>query len=81
MRMKRAILAAVVVLALAGCNGVQLSAEYSTLLDKSAALSAEAANRAEAGQLSEADKTAILRKQATTWQLFQNARDGVGGEK
>jgi hypothetical protein len=66
---------------LTGCNGVQLSAEYSTLLDKSAALSAEAANRAEAGTLSEADKTAILRKQATTWALFQNARDGVGGEK
>ena len=75
------ILALILFCVLTGCNGVQLSAEYSTLLDKSAALSAEAANRAEAGTLSEADKTAILRKQATTWQLFQNARDGVGGEK
>lgn len=77
----RSLLAIVAFVLLTGCNGVQLSAEYSTLLDKSAALSNEAATRAEAGTLSEADKTAILRKQATTWQLFQNARDGVGGEK
>jgi len=77
----RSLLAIVAFVLLTGCNGVQLSAEYSTLLDKSAALSNEAATRAEAGTLSEADKTAILRKQAVTWQLFQNARDGVGGEK
>lgn len=77
----RSLLAIVAFVLLTGCNGVQLSAEYSTLLDKSAALSNEAATRAEAGTLSEADKTAILRKQATTWQLFQDARDGKAGTK
>ena len=60
----------------AGCNGVTMNAEYSQLLDQTEAMSDEAAKRAQAGTLSESDKTAILRLQADTWVKFQDARDG-----
>ncbi len=75
--MKKFIFVVLIVAMLAGCSGVIMNAEYSQLLDKTAALSGETATRAVAGTLSEADKTAALVKQAETWQKFVNARDGV----
>ena len=59
--------------AVPGC--VCMSAEYSRLLDETTILSDHTATMAENGQLSEEQKTAALRKQATTWKHFQNARD------
>lgn len=59
----------------AGC-GVWCSAEYSVLLDKTAAISSETAIRAQAGTLSSAEMTQALVLQAETWQRFRDARDG-----
>lgn len=59
-----------------GCSGVTMNAQYSQLLDRTAALSAETAARAEQGKLTEAQKTAALSAQAMTWQMFRDARDG-----
>jgi uncharacterized lipoprotein YmbA len=74
--MKR-ILWATVLLAvvLAGCSGVWMNAEYSRLLDETAALSAETARRAEAGLLDPNEAAAALRAQADVWQKFRDARD------
>jgi hypothetical protein len=76
--MKRAlcILAVLLVFIASGCSGVILSAEYSELLDQTAALSAETARRAEAGQLTEQQMARALRDEADIWQQFRNARDG-----
>jgi hypothetical protein len=60
----------------AGCRGVILSAEYSQILDETAALSARTAEMAEAGQLSEDNMVKALKRQAEIWQEFQKARDG-----
>jgi len=65
-----------VAILLAGCSGVWMNAEYSKLLDKTAALSAETAERAEAGKLSEAEMKESLAKQAETWLTFKKAKDG-----
>ena len=65
---------------LAGCSGVVLNAEYSQLLDQTAALSAETARRAEAGELSPDEMVAALKAQAETWQRLRHARDGVNDE-
>ena len=78
--MKRFLLSLLVVLLLAGCNGVILNAEYSQLLDRTAALSAETARRAEAGGLSPAEMTTALSAQAKVWQQFKDAKDGRAGE-
>ena len=59
-----------------GCSGVWMNAEYSTLLDKTAALSAQTAETAEAGQMTPEQMTLALRKQADVWAMFRNARDG-----
>jgi hypothetical protein len=60
-----------------GCGtGVVLSPEYSRLLDRTAALSAETAARAEAGELTEAQMVQALSAQADVWRQFQLARDG-----
>jgi uncharacterized protein YcfL len=75
--MRTLILTVVIALLLSGCSGVWMNAEYSQLLDKTAALSAETATRAEAGQLSEREKTQALTAQAQTWAKFKAARDGV----
>ena len=76
--MKRtALVLLLVAVLLGGCSGVILNAEYSLLLDRTVALSAETATRAGAGQLSEADMTKALKAQAATWQRFQDARDGT----
>ena len=70
-------LIAMIVFMAAGCNGVVLNAEYSDLLDRTTALSAETANRAEDGQLTPEQMTSHLVKQAGVWQRFKDARDGV----
>jgi len=64
-----------------GCNGVWMSPKYSDLLDRTASVSAEMANRANADELSSDDMKAALNSQAETWKLFQNARNGKGGDK
>ena len=61
---------------LGGCD-VLMTPQYSNLLDKTCALSDETAKRAVAGELTETQKTEALVKQAETWRLFANARDGV----
>ena len=73
-------LALVGVLSLAGCRGVIMNAEYSALLDHTAALSLETAARAEGGQLAPADMAQALTSQAVAWQKFQDARDGKDGQ-
>ena len=74
--MKKMLIVLVLAVLVSGCSGVILSPKYSALLDKTAALSAETAVRAQGGELSEADKTAALVKQAQVWKEFQAARDG-----
>ena len=77
------LLAVLVVLpVVAGCSGVIMNAEYSELLDKTCALSAETATRAKTGQMSESDMAEALTKQAQTWRKFKDARDGktTGGK-
>ena len=63
-----------------GCGGVVLNAEYGVLLDQTAALSAETARRADAGELSPDEMRVALRHQAGIWQKFRDARDGLSGE-
>lgn len=75
-----AVLVLMAVMAIGGCSGVWMNAEYSQLLDKTAALSTETAARAEQGMLSEAEKTQALAKQAQTWRKFRDARDGKDGK-
>ncbi len=85
--MKRSVLLVLVALTLAGvllagCNGVVMNAAYSDLLDRTAALSAQTAQRADAGQLSADEMTQALHQQAVTWQKFKDAKDGKkGGEQ
>jgi hypothetical protein len=62
--------------AFTACNGVNLSAKYSELLDQTAALSAETASRAQAGKLTPEQQSQALVAQSKTWQLFRDARDG-----
>jgi len=77
--MKRVlIVAAVLAVLLAGCSGVILNAEYTALLDRTAAISAETAARAEAGELDSAQMARALRAQAEVWRRFQLAREGRG---
>jgi uncharacterized lipoprotein YmbA len=73
-------IAALLALLLGGCGGVWMNAEYSGLLDETAALSAETARRAEAGLLDANDMAAALRTQADVWQKFRDARDGRAPE-
>lgn len=63
-------------LASAGCNGVVLNAEYSQLLDETAAWTGEVARRAEEGKMDPNDMARALRYSASHWRLFQDARDG-----
>lgn len=64
---------------LPGCSGVWMNAKYSDMFDRAAAVSAEIAKRAEAGEILPADMVGALKRQALTWEKFQNARDGVKG--
>jgi hypothetical protein len=63
-------------LLLSGC-GVVLNSGYSDLLNRTAAISNEAAFRAENGQLTPAEMTQALRLNATSWQYFKDGRDGL----
>jgi len=63
-----------------GCNPVQLDSNYSALLDQTASLSDRTATAAESGQLTPAQQTIALRKQAGVWKRFQDARDGKAGQ-
>lgn len=74
----RKVLVLVVLMSLvvaSGC-GIMMNATYSQILDKTVALSAETASRAEHGNLTLDEAKAALVMQAKTWKLFQDARDG-----
>lgn len=72
-------MAAMIVVAIVavGCNGVVLNPEFDRLLDQTADLSAETARRAHDGKLTSGDMRDALIYQASVWQQFRNARDGV----
>ena len=70
------VLAVVMAIGLAGCNGVIMNAEYSQLLDETAALSNETAIRAGFGRLDANQMGEALRLQADVWEKFRAARDG-----
>lgn len=63
-------------LSLTGCSGVMLNATYSKLLDQTAALSRDTADRAKAGKLTPDQMTGALDAQATTWEQFRAASKG-----
>lgn len=75
--MKKLLIVLVLAAFIGGCNGVWTNAEYSQLLDKTAALSDETAKRAESGQMPESQMIQALRSQADTWAKFKSAKDGV----
>ena len=66
---------------LSGCSGVIVSAEYSRLLDETAAVSEATACRAESGRLDPNEMVRALRAQAEVWQKFRDARDGKAPER
>lgn len=66
----------VAVCGVAGCGGVWMNAEYSQLLDRTAALADASATRAQTGLVSPADMATVLRLEADVWQKFRDARDG-----
>ena len=66
---------------LAGCNGVILNAEYSRLLDETAAISRETAARARQGRLDPNQMAEALTRQADVWQKFRDARDGAAADR
>ena len=79
--MRRTIwIAVLLAVLLAGCGGVWMNAEYSQLLDETAALSDQTARRAEAGRLDPNQMTQALRLQAEVWRKFRDARDGKAPE-
>jgi hypothetical protein len=69
------VMLAAFILTASGC-GVWMNGTYSQILDRTVALSAETASRAEHGSLAPEDAKAALVLQAKTWKLFQDARDG-----
>ena len=81
--MKRLMILALVglVLMTAGCGGVILNAQYSMLLDETAALSAGLAKDAALGRMDPNDMKAALKYNADAWQCFQEGRDGVAKSK
>jgi len=60
----------------AGCGGVWMNADYSQLLDRTAALADASATRAQTGLATSADMATVLRLEANVWQKFRDARDG-----
>ena len=76
--MKTVVIAMLVVLGVAGVVGcgVMMTPTYSTLLDQTAAQSANDAMRYDANQLTPAQVGTVLHAEANTWQMFRNARDG-----
>ncbi|HUS91424.1 MAG TPA: hypothetical protein VM695_06210 [Phycisphaerae bacterium] len=79
--MKRILLCLTVLLLVAGCHGVVLNADYSQLLDETAAWTNEVARRAEVGRMDPNDMARALRLSADHWRCFQDARDGRGPEQ
>jgi hypothetical protein len=53
-----------------------MNAEYSQLLDRTAALADASATRAQMGLTTPADMATVLRLEADVWQKFRDARDG-----
>lgn len=74
--MKRLLVVSLVLLVLSGCSGVWMNSTYSSLLDRTAAVSAETAARADAGKLTPDEMKQALADQAVVWQRFRDARDG-----
>jgi len=75
--MKRKILAMVLATVfLVGCNGVWMNARYSQLLDQTAALSQNTADRAAADTITCDQMKEALAAQAEVWEQFRAARDG-----
>jgi len=62
---------------LTGCGGVWMNADYSRLLDETAALSDETARRALGGQLDPNEMASALAAQADVWNKFRVAREGL----
>lgn len=79
--MKRLMFVVLFAAVLGGCSGVMLNAEYSQLLDETAALSRETADRAAAGKLDPNQMSAALTYQAGVWQRFRDARDGTAPDE
>ncbi len=75
--MKKLVILLICVCFLAGCNGVWMNAEYSSVLDQTTALSETTAARANDGTLSCDEMKTALTLQAETWKQFKNAKDGV----
>ena len=63
--------------ALAGCNGVWMNAEYTQLVDETAAMSSQTACLAARGMLDANQMVESLTVQATIWQKLREARGGV----
>ena len=59
-----------------GCSGVIMNAQYSSLLDETAAWSANMAARDTAGSLTPEQKSEALQGNAALWERFRDARDG-----
>ena len=78
--MRSAIVLCLLAALLAGCSGVILNAEYSQLLDKTAAWSAQVSTDADANQFSPAEIKTALRLSAKHWSSFRDGRDGVKGK-
>jgi apolipoprotein N-acyltransferase len=63
------------VITASGC-AVIMNAQYTDLLNRTTALSAATAERAEEDKLSKEEMTKALRLQANVWQRFKDAREG-----
>ncbi len=65
------------VMAVCGCNAVNVSPEYSALLNSTAAWSQAMADKAAAGEMDEAQKTEALQVNADLWRRFEDAKNGT----
>jgi hypothetical protein len=73
-------LAGVLAMAASGCNGVNMSPEYSSLLDRTAAWSQAVADKAAAGEMTDEQMAEGLQINAVNWKEFVNAKNGVATE-
>ena len=77
--MKKLMILALVGLMLAGCSGVVMNPEYSTLLDKFVVLMEADATMALNKQMDANDMTSALVDHYSMVKQIQDARDGVDG--
>ena len=70
-------LAGVLAMAVCGCNSVNMTPEYSALVDSTAAWSRVMAEKAAAGEMTEAEMTEALEINADLWGKFGDAKNGV----